>query len=105
MTMPFNSKIHLHWKVSTVLEGLRGARLRSDRGAIGCAPIGFQQAGSDSDARHLCAGTARGYIRTNSYGLSVRSRLGPIVCPFTLAARRKVLGACPSSRKFRNRGE
>jgi len=58
------------------------------------SPIGFQQAGSDSDARHLCAGTARGCIRTNSYGLSVRSRLGPIVCPFTLAARRKVLAAC-----------
>jgi|SRR5438105_3860296 len=28
MTMPFNPKIHVHRKVSTVLEGLRAARLR-----------------------------------------------------------------------------
>jgi len=27
MTMPFNPKIHVHRKVSTVLEGLRAARL------------------------------------------------------------------------------
>src|SRR4051794_28494791 len=27
MTLPFNPKIHLHRKVSTVLEGLRAARL------------------------------------------------------------------------------
>ena len=69
--------------------------------ALACARIGAQLAARRSAFNRLgltrtlatCVQAQLADVYgTNSYGLSVRSRLGPIVCPFTLAARRKVLG-------------
>ena len=71
--------------------------------ALACARIGAQLAARRSAFNRLgltrtlatCVQAQLADVYgTNSYGLSVRSRLGPIVCPFTLAARRKVLAAC-----------
>jgi hypothetical protein len=67
--------------------------------ALACARIGAQLAARRSAFNRLgltrtlatCVQAQLADVYgTNSYGLSVRSRLGPIVCPFTLAARRKV---------------